>query len=133
LAPIRVAKGNLGDIRAASQAYQGPSTNCWAVAGELCSTTSGAGNTTAYGYDSLGEVTSITQPAGSCSTGRILCTTIGYDRASRPNKITDGKNQATNFTYDADNRITQILYKGATTCTYSAGTCIGFGYDTSHS
>jgi len=112
-------------------AYQGDgTTTCGAKTGELCSTTSGAGNVTLYGYDSLGEVTSVTQPGGSCVTGsRKLCTTITYDSLSRPLTVTDGKGQTTTYTHDKYDRITQILYNGTTTCNTLAGTCLKYTYD----
>jgi len=112
-------------------AYQGDgSTSCSAQTGELCTTTSGAGNVTSYGYDTLGNVTSVTQPGGNCVVGtRTLCTTITYDGLSRPLSVTDGKGQKTAYTYDKFDRITQILYNGTTTCSTSAGTCLKYTYD----
>lgn len=34
-----------------------------------------------------------------------------------------------NGTPPLKDRITQVLTNGATTCTYSAGTCVGYGFD----
>ena len=112
-------------------AYQGDgTTTCGAKPGELCTTTSGAGNVTSYGFDTSGQVTSVTQPGGNCVAGtRTLCTTITYDGLGRPLTVTDGKGQKTTYTYDKYDRITQILYNGTTTCTTSAGTCLEYTYD----
>jgi RHS repeat-associated protein len=116
-------------VTSVQNAYQGDgSTTCGGKPGELCSTTTGGGHVTNYSYNTLGELTQIIQPGGSCSP-RSLCTTIIYDGLSRPLTVTDGKNQTTTYTYDDGDRITQILYNGTTTCTLSAGTCIQFEYD----
>jgi YD repeat-containing protein len=116
---------------AVTDAYQGDgATTCGGKTGELCTTTSGAGNVTNYAYDTLGELTSVTQPGGSCVAGsRTRCTTITYDSLSRPATVTDGKGQKTTYSYDKFDRITQILYNGTTTCSTSAGTCIQYSYD----
>ena len=116
-------------VTSVQNAYQGDgTTTCGGQPGELCSTTSGGGNVTNYSYDSLGQLIQVIQPGGSCSP-RTVCTTITYDSLSRPLTVTDGKNQQTTYTYDAWDRITQILYNGTTSCSVSAGTCIQFVYD----
>jgi RHS repeat-associated protein len=116
-------------VTSVQNAYQGDgSTACGGRPGELCSTTSGAGNVTSYAYDSLGQLIQVIQPGGSCSP-RTVCTTVTYDALSRPATVTDGKGQTTTYSYDAWDRITQILYNGTTTCSTSAGTCIKFVYD----
>ena len=43
--------------------------------------------------------------------------------------VTDGKSQKTTSSYDGDDRVTQILYGGATTCTPSTGNCISYTHD----
>jgi len=49
--------------------YQGDSgVSCGAKTGELCSTIDGNGNTTSYGYDSNGNVTSVTPPRKALET-----------------------------------------------------------------
>jgi RHS repeat-associated protein len=113
-------------------AYQGDSgVSCTgAKPGELCKTTSRNGNVTNYAYDSSGQLTSITQPGGSCIAGsRTLCTTISYDGLTRVATVTDGKGQKSTYSYDKWDRITQILYNGTTTCSFSAGTCVQYTYD----
>jgi len=104
--------------------YQGDAgVSCGAKAGQLCSTTDGRGNQTSYGYDSNGNLTSTTPPSPLGET------TIVPDALSRVSSITDGKSQKTSYTYDQLDRVTQILYNGATTCTPSSGNCITYVYD----
>jgi RHS repeat-associated protein len=112
-------------------AYQGDgTTTCGAKPGELCTTTSGAGNVTSYGYNSLGQVTSITQPGGSCVSGsRNLCTTIAYDSLGRVQKVTDGRGDLTTYSYDLADRITQILYSGDSSCVFTDHMCVQYSYD----
>lgn len=110
--------------------YQTGTSGCGAKIGELCTTTSGLGHVTTYGYDSNGNVTSVVQPGGSCTLGsRSLCTTITYDALSRPITVTDGKGQTTTYSYDSWDRITQLLYNGTSSCNTAAGTCIQYGHD----
>ncbi len=117
-------------VTSVTDGYQGDGPSCNGKAGELCTTTSGAGNVTNYSYDSQGQLIQVVQPGGNCQSGsRSLCTTITYDGLSRPSTVTDGKGQETTYTYDSWDRITQILYNGTTTCRTSAGTCIRFTYD----
>jgi RHS repeat-associated protein len=118
-------------VSALTNAYQGDgSTTCGGKTGELCTQTSGNGNTTTYGYDSSGELTSVTAPGGSCTGTRKLCTSYSYQsNNSRVATVTDGKDQVTTYSYDGDNRVTQILYNGASSCVYSSGNCVTFTYD----
>lgn len=104
--------------------YQGdPGVNCGAKTGEICSSTDTAGNVTAFGYDANGNLSSVTPPSP------LGAETIAVDSLSRTTSITDGKGQKTSYSYDALDRVTQILYNGATTCTPSSGNCITFAYD----
>ena len=41
----------------------------------------------------------------------------------------DGNSKLTTYSYDADDRTTQVLTDGATTCTASAGTCVQYTWD----
>jgi RHS repeat-associated protein len=117
-------------VTSVKNAYQGDgTTTCGGKPGELCSTTSGNGNVTNYAYNTTGQLTSVTQPGGSCSGTRKLCTTITYDSLGRVSTVTDGKNQTDTYSYDDWDRITQILYNGTSTCSTSAGTCVQFVYD----
>ena len=115
--------GQTGGAHLANR-YQGdPGVSCPpAKNGDLCSTIDAKGNTTSYGYDGNGNVTSITPPSP------LGVTTIVRDSLSRVSNVTDGKGQTTRYSYDKLDRITQILYAGATSCTSSA-TCTTFVYD----
>jgi RHS repeat-associated protein len=115
--------GHTGGTHTATR-YQGDPgvTSCGAKTGEVCSTTNGNGNTTSYGYDSLGEQTTVTPPTP------LHATTITYDSAGRAATVTDGNGTRT-YSYDGDDRVTQILYGGASTCTPSTGNCITYTYD----
>ena len=52
-----------------------------------------------------------------------------YDSYSRVASSTDGRGKTTSYSYDADDRITQVLTDNATSCTYSAGSCITYTFD----
>ena len=106
-----------------TNAYQGDgTTNCGAKAGELCTSTDPKGNVVTYGYDSNGNVTSIRPPSPLGST------LIAPDALSRAQMVTDGKSQLTTYTFDAIDRITQIMFNGTTTCA-TGSTCIKYVYD----
>jgi RHS repeat-associated protein len=115
--------GDTGGIHTGSR-YQGdPSVSCGAKTGELCFVINGNGGTTAYGYDSNGNVTGVTPPSPGGST------TITVDALSRVATVTDGKGQKSTYTHDKLDRVTQILFNGATTCTPSNGKCISYAFD----
>jgi RHS repeat-associated protein len=108
-----------------SNAYQGdPGVNCSAKPGELCTTKDATPNhnQTNYVYDSNGNVTSIRPPSP------LGWTTILPDALSRPSQVTNGKGQVTRYSYDKLDRIIQILYGGATSCT-DAATCTTYQWD----
>jgi RHS repeat-associated protein len=101
--------------------YQGDAagTSCAAKPGSLCRSTDGNGNDTTYTYDSAGNPATITRPA---PLGSIAYT---YDAAGRITTAKDGKNQTATYTYDNNDRLTQIRY--ATTCL--TATCVTYTYD----
>jgi RHS repeat-associated protein len=104
--------------------YQGdPGISCGAKAGEQCSTTDALGNSTNYGYDANGNLTSVTRP------NPLGATTVTVDPVSRVSSETDGKGQKTSYSYDQLDRVTQILFNGAITCMPSTGNCISYIYD----
>jgi RHS repeat-associated protein len=78
-----------------------------------------------------GELQKVVRPGGSatCTTDRTGCTTFIYDGYSRVTTTTDGNGNITRYSYDANDRITQVLTGGATTCDYNAGTCITYAFD----
>ncbi len=107
-----------------SYRYEGdPGVSCGAKPGQLCSTISGNGGTTSYGYDGNGNLTTITPPTPLGST------VITVDSVSRVATVTDGKGQKSTYGYDSLDRVSQILYGGATQCTPSTGNCITYVYD----
>jgi RHS repeat-associated protein len=122
-AQIAPCDGHTGGIHTGSR-YQGdPGVSCGAKTGQLCSVISGNGGTTSYGYDSNGNLTSVVPPSPAGAT------TSTVDALSRVLSVTDGKAQKTTYSYDTLDRVTQILYNGATTCTPSTGNCITYVYD----
>jgi RHS repeat-associated protein len=95
-------------------------TNCGAKTGQVCTTSNGNTNTTAYGYDTAGNLTNITPPA---PLGPRAFT---YDGAGRVLTGTDGRGNTTHYTYDANDRTTQVS-QAATSC--PAATCVAYTYD----
>jgi RHS repeat-associated protein len=115
--------GQTGGIHA-NDKYQGdPGVSCGAKTGELCSMTDALGNITSYGYDANGNQISVVPPSP------LGQTTIVPDGLSRTSSVTDGKGQNTSYSYDQLDRITQVLFNGASTCTPSTGNCISYVYD----
>jgi len=107
-----------------SSRYQGdPGVNCGGKPGELCNTTDALGNISTNGYDTNGNLTLVTPPTPQAPTS------IAVDSLSRVSSTTDGKGQKTSYSYDALDRVTQILYNGAQTCTPSTGNCITYAFD----
>lgn len=101
--------------------YQGDvngstTTTCGAKAGELCTSTTPGGGTTSYGYDSLGNVTSISPPAP------LSRQTYAYDSLSRITSSTDGDGNTTTYKYDSDDRLLSTTTAG-TTVTYTYDAC----------
>lgn len=86
--------------------------------GLVSSVTDGRGNVTTYGYDSAGQLTSITYPKDG--NGNTLQTSVSYtyDSLSRVATMADG-NGTTTFSYDALDRLTQISYPDGTSIVYA--------------
>ena len=55
--------GHTGGIHTASRFQGDPGVSCGAKTGQVCSVINGNGGTTAYGYDSNGNLTSVTPPS----------------------------------------------------------------------
>ncbi len=110
--------------------YQGDSgVSCGAKTGQLCASVDARGRTTAYSYDSSGNLAKVTPPAP------IGATTVAVDGDSRVASVTDGRNIKTTYTYDADNRIVQVRNDGSTSSTCATGDaaasrCVSYTYDT---
>ena len=103
------------------------------VAAALATRTAADETTYTYytGEPNAGEVSQVVKPGGNttCTTDRTGCTSYVYDARSRVTSTTDGNGNKTSYSYDNDDRITQVLTGGASTCTPTAGTCIQYAYD----
>ena len=111
----------------AKAGYQGDAgvTSCGGPNGVLCTVRDPNGNTTTYGYDVKGNLTSVTPPSP------LSAETLTYDSLSRVASITDGNGNKTTYTYDAMDRVTQVLYCGTGTCPSPSSTnSIAYTYDT---
>lgn len=91
----------------------GGTVSCGAQPGEACSTTNANGATTTYGYDSTGELSTISAPSP------LGATTISYDADSRVTSVTDGNGATTTYGYDANNDITKVSYPDGTSVSYT--------------
>lgn len=78
-----------------------------------------------------GELQKVVRAGGNttCTTDRTGCTTFVYDGYSRVTSTTDGNGNTTRYSYDANDRIIQVLTGDAASCSYSAGTCITYAFD----
>jgi RHS repeat-associated protein len=114
-------------------------TNTYDSHGNLTSVTSpapGGGASTSvtqFAYNSLGELTQITDPLGHAtnvaynSVGLISSitdpqsnvTTYTYDSRGNRTNITDALSHVTSFTYDSGSRLTQITYPDSTTMAFT--------------
>jgi RHS repeat-associated protein len=113
-------------------AYQGnPSGTCGATStvscsgaknGELCWAQDGNSHRTSFAYDNNGNLITVTPPSP------LIATQLTVDSLSRTTSIKDGNGQLTSFSYDALDRVVQILYAGATSCN-SGSTCTQFSWD----
>lgn len=101
--------------------YQGDDagTTCAALAGQLCKSINGNGNTTRYGYDAERNVDTIDRPG---PLGTIINT---FDAAGRVTASTDGKGQTAHNSYDGNDRLNQVRY--GSTCV--PATCVSYNYD----
>jgi RHS repeat-associated protein len=132
-----------GDITQAVQgsttlnaSYQGDgTTTCSAKPGEVCTTTNGKTGVTSYGYDTHGDLTSISPPAPLVATsdtvdalGRVATstdglhqvTTVHYDVLDRVSEVDYPASSATiKYTYDGNGNTTQVQVITGTTATYT--------------
>lgn len=81
------------------------------------------GNKTSYSYDTTHHnLTTITPPSPLGATSVVVDTSSGL-----VNSVTDAKAQKTSYAYDAEGRITQLLFAGTVTC--GSTNCITYSYD----
>jgi len=91
--------------------------------GQVCTSTDGRANTTTFTYDSVGNVRTVTPPAGV-----ITAVSYTYDGVGRPATVTDGRGQVTSYVYDASDRVTEIRYGGVSGCGVDSD-CQVYTYD----
>jgi RHS repeat-associated protein len=114
-------------------------TNFYDVDDRLASETDGNGHTTSYGYDGVGNQTSVTDANTNITTmlydSRNRATTItdalghstviGYDGSGNQQTVTDSLGHTSTVLYDALDRATTMTsaISGTTTITYDAAGC----------
>ena len=114
-------------------------TNTYDANGNLLTVTTPKPNSstnasvTQFAYNSLGQMTQITDPLNNVtklaytSAGLIYtitdaqnnATTYGYDNFGNRTSVTDALNHHTTFTYDSMNRLTKITYPDSTTTQFA--------------
>jgi RHS repeat-associated protein len=104
--------GNLTSLTADGQQ---PVKFTYNANGTVATATDANNNVTSYGYDSAGNLTSITPPAP------LGAVTITYDSLSRIKTIKDGNGETRSYTYDPLDRVKEI--------DYSSGPQLTFQYD----
>lgn len=78
--------------------------------GNVTAQTDARGNVTTYGYDTVGNLRSVTPPASAGT--RVGAWTFTHDALSRPKTITDGKGVTETRGYDALDRATSMVFSG---------------------
>jgi RHS repeat-associated protein len=94
-------------------------------AGLVATITDPIGAVTTYGYDTLGNLSSITYP------GSLGAWSFTVDALSRPTVITDGRGKITRYAYDALDRPTKVATNNLAlaSCTTGATECSLYSYD----
>ena len=97
--------------------YQGDAgvPSCGGFTGQVCSVTTGGGNTTTYAYNSSGQLVTSTPPAPGTAT------TFGYDSLSRLTSVHTPNGITITYSYDNRDEHTQTVY--------SVGGQIVYNYD----
>jgi RHS repeat-associated protein len=86
--------------------------------GTLATAKDGNGNTVRFGYDAVGNLTSVTPPAP------MGVTHYAYDSLSRVVQVTDGRGQKVGYDYDRFNRVVRVTEDGN-----NDRTLVEIGYD----
>jgi RHS repeat-associated protein len=74
-------------------------TSVFDNAGRVTQTTSAAGRPTFYGYDTAGQLTSVTQRVDQTLASTAITVGLGYDRNGAKTRMVDGNGNATTYTY----------------------------------
>jgi RHS repeat-associated protein len=82
------------------------------AAGELTSVTNALNQTTSYAYDALGRLTTVINANG------VAQQSLSYDQYDRVATRTDSEGYTLSYTYDAMDRVTAIRYPDGTTTQY---------------
>jgi RHS repeat-associated protein len=90
----------------------GTSSWVWDSLHRMTSSTNGAGQSVAYGYDLNGQMTSLTYP-GAHVVQRV------YDNAGRLASVSDWLGHTTTYTPDANANVAAEIYPNTTTATFS--------------
>lgn len=104
--------------------YQGdPGVSCGGKPGQVCQSVDGNANATSYGYNTIGDLVTVTPPAP------LGATTIVHDSRGRVIKVTDGAGRVTRTSYDDQDRPTEILYNNQTSCPAGKANCLDYTWD----
>jgi RHS repeat-associated protein len=130
-------KGNLTNVKDAASAPRNQATLTYNVPGNgvLTAATDGNGNTTTFGHDSVGNLTSITPPTPLAATlltvdgvSRVhtvqagpsgVTKTLTYDNLDRVTRVALSDGSYFAYTYDADGNLTQRSDSAGNTTTYT--------------
>lgn len=104
--PLKFAYNSNGTLRAALDA-KGTQTAACAVDPTL-----GVRPTYCYSYDSVGDLTQITNPSP------LGAESFTYDAFGRVKTTTDGNNNTSTYTYDNLDRVTKVSYSDASSISY---------------
>ncbi len=96
---------------------------CGAKKGQLCWSMDPKGNKTFNEFDSSGNLIRIRPPAP------LGATLITPDALSRSAVVVDGAGKRAAYTFDANDRITEVRYGDAAVCQPHRGTCVTSEYD----
>lgn len=106
---------------------------CGGKPGQQCSNTDGNSQATNYAYDTGGNLTTATPPAGSTLLPAVTKgSSYTYYESGQTRTVTDGTGKVSTNVYDPVGRLLETRYDGITTCTatnISADQCIKYTYN----
>lgn len=103
------AQGNRLTRSVGAGAEQSVTTWTYNVRGQVESETDPRGNRTDYGYDALGQLITITEPADLAGGTRAV-RSFAYDSAGRLKTATDAGGRVVTYDYDDRNRVVRRTY-----------------------